>query len=127
MIDFETRQLAGGIAVVSVMGSLDETNRTYFFDCVSDLIEEGFVQIVVDCTGLGHISSAGLAALIRARSHAQSKKGKIFLTDVNATIVDVLALTKINKLLAIYPTTKELLKELSQNKSQIRISPEAEA
>ena len=112
MIDFETTQLPGGIVVVNVRGSLDDASRDYFFDCVSDLIEEGFLHIIVDCAGLGHISSAGLAALIRARSQAQSKDGKIYLTHVEATIADVLALTKLNKLLSIYPTTRELLEEL---------------
>ncbi len=125
MIDFETTHLAGGIAVVSVRGSLDDTARDYFFECVSDLIDEGFVRIIVDCAGLGHISSSGLAALIRARSQVQSKDGKIYLTHVEATIADVLALTKLNKLLAIYPSTRELLKELGTDSGQ-QISPEPE-
>ena len=109
MIDLKTRQLSDGIAVVSVLGSLDELNRSYFFDCVSDLIEEGFVQIVVDCRGLGPISSSGLAGLLRARSQAQSKGGKIYLTHLDAAVADVLTRTRINMLSAIYPTTAELL------------------
>lgn len=125
MIDFETRQLANGIAVVNVTGSLDELNRSYFFDCVSDLIEEGFVQIVVDCTGLGHISSSGLAGLLRARSQAQSKGGKIYLTHLDSAVADVLTLTRINMLLAICPTTGELLERLIPESAGV-VSAESE-
>ena len=113
MFDFETEKLPSGIAVVSVKGALDDSNRAYFFGCVEDLIEDGFSRIIVDCDGLGHISSSGLAGLIRARSQAQAKGGKVYLTHVNATIAEVLNLTKLNKLLALYPTTKALLKKLS--------------
>ena len=112
MIDFETEQYPGGIAVVSVEGSLDESNRTYFFDCVKDLIDDGSSQIIVDCNGLGFVSSSGLAALVRARSKAESAGGKIYLTHVHATIADVLNVTKLNKILSIYPTTKQLLAKL---------------
>lgn len=126
MIDFETKQLPGGIAVVSVRGSLDEATRNYFFECVADLIDEGFVNIVVDCDGLGHISSAGLAGLIRARSQVQNKGGKIYLTHVEATIADVLAVTKLNKLLDIYPTTREIVAVLSAGpQERMMIEPEA--
>ena len=113
MFDFETEKLPGGIAVVSVRGSLDDSNRTYFFGCVEDLIKDGFSQIIVDCDGLGHVSSSGLAGLIRARGQAQAKGGKVYLTHVNATVAEVFNLTKLNKLLALYPTTKELLEKLN--------------
>lgn len=116
MIDFKTEKHPGGTAVVSVDGQLDDTNRNYFFDCVRDLLDEGVAQIIVDCRGLGFVSSAGLAGLVKARNQAQTKGGKIYLTHVSAAIVNVLNLTKLNKLLAIYPSTSELLAELSPAK-----------
>lgn len=113
MFDFESKQMPGGIVVVSVTGTMDESNRSYFFDCIGDLIEDGFPHVIVDCDGLGSISSSGLAGLLRARDKAQAKGGKIYLTHVNATIVEVLSITKLNKLLAIFPTTNELVESLS--------------
>lgn len=112
MFDFETTLLPGGIAVVRAEGKMDDSNRTYFFECVSDLINDGYGAIVVDCEGLGNVSSSDLGGLVRARSHVQSKGGTIYLTHVNAMIVDILNMTKLNQILAIYPTTNELLEKL---------------
>ena len=126
MFDFDIKQLPGGIAIVSVRGMLDESNRTYFFECVKDLINDGFSSVIVDCDGLGHINSSGLAGLVRARSQTESSGGKIFLTHVNATVADVLNLTKLNKLFSIYATTEEVLETLNADSSSpISIEPEA--
>lgn len=108
MFDFKTRQL-NNAAVVSVWGTLDDSNRTYFFDCISDLAREGNARIVIDCEGLGKITSSGLAALVRARQAARTHEGRIFLANVNSSVAEIIHLTRLNKLLAIFPTIEDAL------------------
>ena len=110
MFDFQTKKVNPTTAIVTVQGSLDESNRDYFFGCLQDLIGDGFVNIIVDCDGLGFISSSGLAGLIIARGKAIKNGGKIFLTHVQSTIADVLQVTRLNSLFSIYPSTSELLR-----------------
>jgi len=112
MFDFETTLQHDGTAVISVQGSLDGDSRNYFFSCLEELIDDGYSRIIVECDGLGYISSSGLAALINARRVTRSSGGKIYLTHIHAAMADILHLTKLNRLLAVYPTTRELLPKL---------------
>ena len=124
MFDFETRLMSDGIAVVSVKGSLNEEKRQYFFNCVGELFNDGYSRIIIECDGLGFVSSSGLAGLIRARRHVRSRGGRIYLTHLNSTITEILHITKLNKLFAIHPTTRELFGRLQSSavKSASRFS-----
>jgi len=107
MIDFVTRQISDTTMAVKVSGELTEMNRKYFFDCVSDLITSGSNHIIIECQLLGHISSSGLALLLAARKRASKKGCKISLTHVNSSIAEVLEVTKLGRILSVYPTTKD--------------------
>lgn len=112
MFDYETRLIADGIAIVSVRGTLNQETRAYFFECVGGLIEDGYERIIIECHGLGFVSSSGLAGLLKARRRVQAHSGKIYLTHLNSTVTEALQLTKLNSLFAIYPTTRKLLAKL---------------
>ena len=122
MFDYETRIEADGIAIVSVRGSLDTETREYFFECLGGLISDGHDCIIVECHGLGFVSSSGLAGLISARRRAQSQGGKIYLTHLSPTVIEVLKVTKLNTLFAVYPTTEELLVQLRQNPDNPKVA-----
>ena len=117
MIDFETELLPNSIAIVKARGHLDESNRMYFFNCISDLMEGPVDQgtpkhIIIECNGLGTLTSAGMATLLAARKRVQKGGAQIYFTHLSSAIAKALELTKLNSLLAIYPTTEELLKKI---------------
>lgn len=112
MIDFQTKEVSDSVTVVELSGKLNEMTRSYFFECISDTLDGSCKQIVVDCSGLGILGSAGLASLMLARKQARKKGGKVFLTHVNSTLAEALAQTKLNTLFAIYPSTNRLLDQL---------------
>ena len=117
MIDFEHDFLADSIVLVKARGKLDESTRTYFFDCLSDLMQDDGKDkipkhVIVECNGLGFLSSSGMAALLSARNKVEKGGGKIYFTHLSSTIVKALELTKLNGLLSIYPTTEELLAKI---------------
>lgn len=109
MIDFITQKISESEMVVQVSGQLDDVNRKYFFDCVADILETGITHVVIDCTKLGHINSSGLAGLLTARKRAASKGGKIYLTNLNSLISEVIETTKLGRILSVFPTTEDAL------------------
>jgi len=125
MIDFQTDFLSNSIVVIKARGKLDESTRKYFFNCISDLMREadrtGTSQnVIVECNGLGSLSSSGMAALLTARTRIRKGGGKIYFTHLSSSIATALKVTKLNKLLAIYSTTDELLGELAQEDQRVQ-------
>ena len=114
MIHFQSNNISEYLTVVAVTGKLNETSRSHFFQCISDTLDEGFSQVIVDCSGLGLLGSSGLAALLMARKQARRKGGRVYLTHVNSTMSELLEKTKLSTLLAIYPSTDSLLGSMSR-------------
>ena len=117
MIDFHT-QLIDGIAIVSVSGNLDSTSHDYFFENIADLMKNNIAEIIIDCDDLGFISSRSLGKLIVARNRAAKFNGKIYLTHVNATIANLLQITKLNTLVGVHLSTDELLVQLQAQQAK---------
>ena len=115
MFDYQIDRLPSEIAVVSVTGNLDDVNREYFFGCIEGLMSEGYEKIVIDCDGLGFVSSSGLASMLKARAKLQRQGGKIYLAAVNATIAEVLNISRLNRLFSIFPTRRDAVKYLHRD------------
>ena len=115
MIDFEVKKVSNSKAVVEVRGDLNEMTRSYFFDCIRDLLVSEVRHVIIDCRGLGFLSSSSMSALLMSRKSAQKKSCKIYLTHVNSTIASALEFTKLNTLLAIFPTTEIVLAKLDRD------------
>ena len=109
MIDYTTRIVSEAVTVVEVNGKLDEAGRKYFFDCVGDMIESGTRYIIIECHRIGHLNSGALASLLSARKHAAKKGGRIYLTHLSSSIAEVMEITKLGRLLAVYPSTEAAL------------------
>lgn len=117
MVDFDIEKISESTTVVYVRGELTETTRPYFFSCIEDLFGSKVEHVIIDCGGLGYITSGGLAALLSARKKAHKDGGTIYLTDVNSTVTKILSYTNLHQLFAIFPTTKVLLEKLASNGS----------
>ena len=121
MIDFEIENASPTTSIVKVRGVLDDSTRKYFFDCISDLLDRDVAEtekvqnVIIECNGLGTLSSSGMAALLTSRKNAEKRGTKIYLTHLNSTIAEALRVTKLNALLAVYPTTEELLTKLDES------------
>ena len=119
MIDFEMERVSQSTSVVRVRGVLNGSSRNYFFECIADLLgDDGgetnkVKNVIIDCNGLGFLSSSGMAALLTSRTNAKKRGTKIYLTHLNSTIAKALEITKLNTLLAVYPTTRDVLLKLN--------------
>ena len=119
MIDFVSKPLTNSVAVVEVSGRLTELNRQYFFDCVTDMIASGYKHIIIECDKLGSLNSGGLAALLTARKRAVKNGGKIHFTHLNSSIAYLIEITKLGRILSVYPTTGEALSSLEDELASI--------
>lgn len=112
MMDFTSTPYSESTIVVQVRGQQAEMDHKYFFDCVSDLIESGYKNVIIDCHQLGFLSSSGLSALLVARKQAVTHGGRVYLTRVSSNLARVLEITKLGRLLSVYPTTESAIESI---------------
>jgi len=96
-----------GARVVNFTDSkiLDEANIKNIGDSIAALIDESpQPRILLDFTGVDHLSSAALGMLINANKRVKEKNGMLRLAHIKPQIYDVFVITKLNMLFKILPT-----------------------
>ena len=112
MFDLSIEETESGILVLRVDGRLDADSNEYFFECVHSQIEDGNQRIVINCEGLGYISSIGVGTLVRIRSRLVKLGGQICLSNVQSMVLDMFRLISMDRLLGIYPTEQEAIQAI---------------
>ncbi len=98
----------GSVTIVTLSGDLVIGDaEAVFKKTVSRLLEEGKVQIVVDCTGLRYVDSSGLGALVRALTTSQHEGGGAKLLGVPSSLRKLLELTKLDSVFEMFEHRNE--------------------
>jgi len=72
---------------------------------ISEMIEKSrTAQFVLDFSNITFMSSAGIGALTALSRDAKNKGGYLRLAALNRDMMQIIKVTKLDKLLAIYPT-----------------------
>ena len=111
MIDFQSyvSDQDPDIRVVSLQGNLDSDSAAYFFSCLEALVEEGHQQMVIDCSGVEHISSMGLGMLMRIHSRMKKVGGIVKLACLNSNVAAVFSVVGFDIILQIYPNVGDAI------------------
>ncbi|HEY3288709.1 MAG TPA: STAS domain-containing protein [Anaerolineae bacterium] len=80
------------VYIVSVTGRIDSSTAPEYDNALKGLIERGRKKIVLDCTSLDYVSSAGLRAMLSTLKAAKNGGGNLVLVKVNERIRDTLSL-----------------------------------
>jgi len=89
-------------ALVEIVGRVDSLNA----DTLKDYLQElnGREQrILIDCSGMEYISSAGLGALLMLLKQIQKKGGTLRLFSLSPRIAEVFEISGFDRLFQIFP------------------------
>jgi anti-sigma B factor antagonist len=101
-----------GAVVRVTVHKLDEYEATRFInEFKAYLTNSGKNRIVMDYSEVEFVSSAGLGAMITTSNVVGEFEGKMVLTGINENVMQVMKLTKLNRLLKI---EKDLAKAQKQ-------------
>lgn len=90
------------VTVVEVSGRIDSGTASEFDQAITDLIEAGKKNIVLDLSEVEFLSSAGLRTLVSARKAVQGS-GEISLANPSQRVVDTLDIAGLDVLFETYP------------------------
>jgi anti-sigma B factor antagonist len=111
-----------GIAVVEFVQSkvLDEANISEIGARVNGVIAaEPKPRVLLDFKSVDHLSSAALGMLINANNRIREKNGQLRLCDIRRQILEVFSITKLDKLLRIYPDRQAALASFDKPRTDV--------
>jgi anti-sigma B factor antagonist len=106
-----TTREAGPVTVIALQGKMtaDESNGKVK-DLITNLVQQGRKQIVVNLEGLSFIDSGGLGELVGSYASANRAGGSVKLANMTKKIKDVLIVTKLATVFDTYDSEAEAIK-----------------
>ena len=93
------KAMNGTAATLKIIGRLDTTTAPEL-EATIDACAAGITDLVLDCSALEYVSSAGLRVILKAQK-LMNVQGKMKLTHVNETIMEVFDITGFADILTI--------------------------
>jgi len=93
----------GDITILTVTGDLVIGEpETTFKKTVTQLLEEGRVNLLVDLSSVGFLDSSGLGALVRALTQSQKEGGQTKLLNAGPQVRKLLQMTKLDSVFELH-------------------------
>ena len=102
-MEIQLEEIDDGVHVLRADGGINGDNAEQLVDDVVKVIDRGARKIIVDCSDLKVISSAGLATLLMLHSRGRTHGAEVKVAAVNGFVAQVLQITRLNVVLSIHP------------------------
>ena len=105
ILEITKGQLKDGIAVLTMRGSIHTGPDCRRVEAeVEELLRGNQTRAIIDLTGVTHIDSSAIGTVVRCYSKLKTAGGMLRLAASDGMIVSSLKLTKVDKVIAIFPT-----------------------
>jgi anti-sigma B factor antagonist len=112
-MEFTKKQIQPGVVVLEMTGSIRiGPNCQQIEQAVEDLIRRKETWVIFDLSGVSFIDSSGVGTLVRCLAKLKKLGGTLRLTGVKGMVDGVLKLAQIDRIIEIYPTASEALRDL---------------
>lgn len=104
-----------GADVIGLVGEIDASSSIELDLAIAKSVGEGFTRILVDCSALEYISSAGLGVFMSYIEEFKDKNIKMVLFGMNDKVANTFEILGLNELLHIRKDkvqAKQLINEL---------------
>ncbi|MCK5146643.1 STAS domain-containing protein [bacterium] len=99
------------VALLTVIGYVDTTTCKELAHQVRELMDQNYLQIVVDLGGVGYISSAGWGVFVGEIKNIRERGGDLKIVQMTAEVIEVFEMLEFNRILNHYETIEEALNE----------------
>jgi anti-sigma B factor antagonist len=93
------KEVNGALATLKIIGRLDTTTAPALETAIDGTVSD-VQELVLDCSALEYVSSAGLRVILKAQK-LMNDRGSMKLTGVNETIMEVFDITGFADILTI--------------------------
>lgn len=100
------------ITIVSVSGRIDAITAPEFESNLEGLIAAGEKILLIDLSGLGYISSAGLRGILSSAKKLKALSGEILFTGLKGPVDEVFQISGFKSIFKIFPSEAEAIATL---------------
>jgi anti-sigma B factor antagonist len=97
----------GAVRVISPRGFVNAHTAPEFEGALRRALGEGRVRIVVDCSALAYIASAGLGAMMGTIEEIREAGGDLRVAELNDTVRNIFEILGLHHLYRVFPTAIE--------------------
>jgi serine/threonine-protein kinase RsbW len=105
-----TTRTRNDVTLVAVAGNLDSNTSPRAQQALDAVLATGARKVVLDCTALDYISSAGLRVLLGTAKRLSGPGGALRLFGLNETVREVFDISGFSTILAVFPTEADALR-----------------
>ncbi|ANG66295.1 anti-sigma factor antagonist [Chlamydia gallinacea] len=105
----------GTTTVFHLQGKLDGISSPEVQEIISQSLSEGAKNIILNCSNLDYMSSAGIRMLLQSYHQVGKNAGKIVLTSVPKTIEQTLYVTGFLSYFKMFDSVQEALQTLGKD------------
>lgn len=103
----------GAVTIVAIGPRLDSNNAADVERAIADQVQGNGLRVVVDCSGLDYISSAGLRVVLLLAKRLRGTQGRLALYGMQPTIREVFEISGFLNILAVFATREEAFTSVS--------------
>ena len=109
-----TKQLEEGVEVINVVGDVDASSSIELDNAINESVNGEHKKIIIDCSNLNYISSAGLGVFMSYIEDIEAKDIKMVICGLNEKVENVFQILGLDQLLKIVKGKKTALKITNQ-------------
>ena len=106
-IRLQTVDEAEGCLVLFLTGYIDTYNSSYFQKRVQKVIEDGYIKLIFQCSGLNYVSSTGIGSFTAFLKSVKPRGGDVVLLDVQSKVYEVFQLLGFSQFFNIKETLED--------------------
>ena len=99
-----------GADIISVVGEIDASSSIELDLAIAKSVGEGFTKLLIDCSGLEYISSAGLGVFMSYVEEFNEKGIRMVLFGMSEKVANTFEILGLNQLLRITSNKEEAKK-----------------
>jgi anti-sigma B factor antagonist len=105
------KHIENGSWVLILTGEIDASNSVELDAAISEVVQEGANTILIDCSELDYISSAGLGVFMSYLDDFEENSVKMVIFGLKDKVFQVFHILGLDQLINIRPTKKEALED----------------
>ena len=103
---------SGDVVIISIDDHLDTAAAPALEEKLTELIERGDTRLIIDCTGLQYVNSAGLKVFLLTAKRIDALAGQFILASLGPSVLTIFRTIGFDKIMKIVATREDALRHL---------------